>query len=222
MSDAPIRVLLVDDQVLFVESLKFVLSQRTRDIEVVGVAYDGEQAVALAGEIRPDIIILDVRMPQQDGVVTMRQIRERHPGIKVLMLTTFSDDEYVKEALSQGAVGYILKSIPPDELIKSIRAVNASVAQVSPEIMAKLVRDAGVPERHIGKSATLVDDLTNREKEVLGLLLRAYDNRSIAEKLFISEGTAKNHIHNIYEKFGVSNRYQLMRFLQENHPNLSL
>jgi DNA-binding NarL/FixJ family response regulator len=223
MSEARrIRVLLVDDQLLFVESLRCVLSERTDDIEVVGVANDGEEAVDMAGRDRPDIILLDVRMPKQDGVVTARRIHELYPAIKVIMLTTFQDDKYVKEALRWGAIGYLLKSIPPDELIKSIRAVSRSITQISPEIMVKLVRDAGVPERHMGGAESLEEILTKRELEILSLLIRAYDNRSIADKLCISEGTAKNHIHNIYDKFAVSNRYQLIRHLKENYIDLDL
>jgi DNA-binding NarL/FixJ family response regulator len=210
-----IRVLLVDDQVLFVESLRCVLTERTEDIEVVGVAYDGAEAVDLALRLEPDIVLLDVRMPKVDGPQAARHLHELRPEMKLIMLTTFSDDEYVKEALRWGAIGYLLKSIPPDELIKSIRAVSDSIAQISPEVMVRLVRDAGVPERHVG-GAGIDEALTKREREILSLLVRAYDNRSIADKLCISEGTAKNHIHNIYEKFGVSNRYQLIRRLKED------
>jgi len=213
-----IRVLLVDDQVLFIESLKFVLTQRSQDIEVIGVAYEGVQAVALAQETKPDMVVLDVRMPKQDGVVTAKQIHAFDPNIKILMLTTFADDEYVREAVLGGAAGYILKSIPPDELIKSIIAVNNSITQISPEVMAALVKTVGVGEQHIGAAQSPLESLTNREREILGLLLRAFDNKSIADKLCLSEGTVKNHIHNIYQKFDVVNRYQLMRSIQDNAP----
>jgi DNA-binding NarL/FixJ family response regulator len=205
------RLLLVDDQVLFVESLKCVLEEHASDIEVVGVAHDGEEAVALCMKLRPDIILMDVRMPMMDGVQATRAIHEMYPRIKIVMLTTFADDDYYKVAMKFGAVGYLLKNIPPDELIRSIRAIKSSITQVSPEIMEKLIGGGeSLPE---SGDAAVIETLTVREKEILQLIIDAYENRQIAEHLGVSLQTVKNHIHNLYEKLGVGSRLQLIKVL---------
>jgi len=207
------RVLLVDDQILFVESLKCVLEEHAPDIEVVGVAHDGEEAVALCRTARPHIVLMDVRMPKMDGVQATRAIHAAHPDVKIVMLTTFADDDYYKVALKCGAVGYLLKNIPPDELIRSIRAVKNSITQISPEIVDKLIeRGAGGAEDVEGPDA-FCESLTGREREILELVLTARDNREIASHLGVSEQTVKNHVHNLYEKLGVSNRLQLIKVM---------
>lgn len=201
-----LKVLLVDDQILFVESLRCVLEDRTHDMDIVGVAHDGNEAVLAAMKLRPDIILMDVRMPGMDGVQATREIHRLYPDIKILMLTTFQDDEYVKVALQFGALGYLLKNIQPDELIRSIRTVRRSVAQLSPEIMAKLVGGGDqVP--------AFLEALTPREKEILELCLRALGNQAIAAALGVSEQTVKNHIHNLYSKLGVTSRLELLQRL---------
>ncbi len=188
--------------------------ERALDIEVVGVAYDGQQAVDLSIKLRPDVVLMDVRMPRLDGVQATRKIHELYPKTKIVMLTTFDDDDYVHVALRFGAVGYLLKNIPPEELIRSIRAVRNSVAQISPEIMKRLLRN-GDEVTASGASAS-EEGLTTREKEILSLLLDAKENREIAAQLGISEQTVKNHIHNLYEKLGVSNRLQLIKAMGRN------
>ena len=205
-----LRVLLVDDQVLFVESLKCVLEEHARDIEVAGVAYDGKEAIELAIRLQPEVVLMDVRMPRMDGVQATREIHALYPRMRIVMLTTFEDDDYFQVALKFGAIGYLLKNIPPDELIRSIRAIRSSVAQVSPEMVKKLLRRDGAAEIDAGPLAVL-ESLTTREKEILELLLDAQENRDIAHALGISEQTVKNHVHNLYEKLGVSNRVQLIK-----------
>lgn len=213
-SDGRLRTLLVDDQVLFVESLKCVLEERAEDVSVVGVARDGHEAVHLAMKLQPDVILMDVRMPRLDGVEATRRIHELYPRIKIVMLTTFDDDDYVEVALKLGAIGYLLKNIPPDELIRSLRAVRSGVTQISPEIVAKLVTrtDGG---RDL-EPASALESLTRREREILELLLDAWENREIAEHLGLSDQTVKNHVHSLYEKLGVSNRVQLIKVLRRS------
>lgn len=207
-----IRVALADDQVLFVESLKNVLRTRARDIEVVGIAHDGEQAISLVETTQPDLILLDVRMPTMDGVEATRAIHEAHPDIIIVMLTTFDDDEYVYRALEHGAVGYLLKDIPPSELIASIRALREGAVLVSPTIASKLLRRA---HRGNAKGAAPIDtpprwlsDLTARELQVLTLMVQGMDNREIAADLDLAEQTIKNAVSVIYSKLGVRSRVQ--------------
>ena len=207
-----IRLMLVDDQILFVESLKTVIEVRTEDIDVVGVAHSGEEALALIAETRPDIVLLDVRMPGMDGVQAARIIGQRHPTVRVMMLTTFDDDEYVHEALAHGAVGYMLKNLPPNDLISSVRAVMAGTIQVSPAVMEKLLRE---------ERSTAVDEpapelrlLSRREREILYLLSFGNDNLAIARRLFLAEQTVKNHISHIYAKLNVHDRFDALLIAQ--------
>ena len=218
-----IQVLLVDDQILFVESLKIVLESRAEDISVVGIAQDGQEAIDIALERLPDLVLMDVRMPGMDGVEATRIIHAHHPDIKIMMLTTFKDDDYVIRALRYGAVGYLLKNIPPSELISSIRLVNEGALLISPSVAPILIRQAGqapgvdngrFPETD--RTLSLFGSLSKREKEVLRLLAQALDNREIAEQLFISEQTVKNHICHIYGKLGVHERIVVMKAAQDS------
>jgi DNA-binding NarL/FixJ family response regulator len=207
------RILLADDQILFVESLKSVLEERAQDFDVVGIAHDGEEAVSLAATLAPDVILMDVRMPRMDGVQAARRIHELHPAARIVMLTTFDDDDYVEVALKFGAIGYLLKNIPPNELIRALRSVRSGVTQISPEILEKLLsrRDQAKAAHpgHLPPGETL----TNREREILDLIADAYENHQIATRLGISEQTVKNYVHSLYEKLGVSNRIQLMKIM---------
>lgn len=208
-----IRLLLADDQVLFVESLRTVLEVRAKDIEVVGIAHDGETAVREAAACSPDILLLDVRMPGMDGVEAARLVAEQSPEVKVMMLTTFDDDEYVHEALAHGAVGYMLKNMPPNDLIASIRAVVSGMIQVSPQIMAKLLKEQPVPGE--AELAPELSELSRREREILFFLSRGLDNQGIARRLFLAEQTVKNHISHLYAKLGVHERFEAMRLGRE-------
>jgi DNA-binding NarL/FixJ family response regulator len=207
------RLLLADDQLLFVESLKSVLEERAQDFDVVGIAHDGEEAVALAGKLAPDVILMDVRMPRMDGVQAARKIHELHPGTQIVMLTTFDDDDYVEVALKHGAIGYLLKNMSPNELIRALRSVRSGITQISPEILEKLLvrREQGKAGQH--GHPQLVEALTRREREILDLVVDAYENHQIAAHLGISEQTVKNYVHCLYEKMGVSNRIQLMKIV---------
>jgi DNA-binding NarL/FixJ family response regulator len=213
-----IRVLLVDDQKLFIENLRTVLDLTTEDIEVVGIAYDGEQAVRMVEELNPGIVLMDVRMPVMDGVEATRIIHGKNPGITIMMLTTFDNDDYVRDALKNGAHGYLLKSIPPAELFDSIRAMGAGRVLVSSEVASRMVRweagaDAPTVERPAGRQQlqTILASFSPREREVIEHIAMAYSNREIAEKMFISEQTVKNYISRIYARLGVSRRSQLVK-----------
>lgn len=213
-----IKLLLVDDQTLFVESLKTVLKTRAKDMTVIGVANDGPAALAMVAVEQPDIILMDVRMPGMNGVETTRQIKEKYPLIKVLMLTTFDDDDYVVEALKLGAVGYLLKDMPPAELIKAIREVHEGGVLISPKVAAKIVDKLVNPVKGRSPNSeqnSLANELSNREKEVLRLLAQGLDNKEIAARLFIAEQTVKNHVSVIYSKLGVHDRVQALRKADE-------
>ncbi len=212
-----IRVLLVDDQILFVESLKTVIEMQADDIEVVGLAFDGAQAIEKAAELQPDIILMDVRMPEMDGVQAAIHIHNVSPEIRIMMLTTFDDDAYVHDALAGGAVGYLLKNMPSSDLMNSIRAVNNGTLQISPDVAAQLVNPG---ENRGAEDTSALDDqayhydidiLSRREREILYLMSRGYDNPAIADKLYIADQTVKNHISRIYNKLNLHDRMSVMR-----------
>lgn len=214
------RVLLADDQVLFVESLRTVLETRATDFEVVGVALSGREAIRLVVEKQPDIILMDVRMPDMDGVEATKIIREAYPDIHVLMLTTFDDDVYVAEALNHGAAGYLLKDIPPAELIVSLRAVCSGSIIISPQVANKVLRtregdtaaEEGAETRAMQSGEnSFLRFLSRREIEILRLIGEGADNVLIAKKLSIAEQTVKNHVSVIYSKLHVHNRMQAMK-----------
>lgn len=212
MSRPPTTILLADDHTLFSESLKMVLEDRTPDMRVVAIAVDGTEAVHKCLELKPEIVLMDVRMPQMDGVQATRHILEVLPQTKIIMLTTFADDDYVRQALQFGAKGYLLKNVRPSDLIESIRRVRDSFTQLSPEIITHFVEPAAGqgPRR---ASAVVLEKLTPREKEVLRLLVDARENAEIARILGITEQTVKNHVHHLYEKLGIFNRIQLVKVL---------
>lgn len=217
-----IKVLLVDDQMLFVESLRTVLETRAEEIRVVGVALNGREALELASKEKPDVVLMDVRMPEVNGVECTRILKERFPEVKVLMLTTFDDDEYVVEALRLGAAGYLLKDVPPTDLISTIRAVYRGGVMISPKVASKLVEKLvqvshGEPEQLSSspQSPVWLGELSNREKDILRLLAKGYDNKEIAKRLYIAEQTVKNYVSIIYSKMGVKDRVQASRFAIE-------
>ena len=225
------RVLLVADQVLFVESLRAVLETRATDFEVVGVALSGREAIQLVVEKKPDIILMDVRMPDMDGVEATKIIHEAYPDIHILMLTTFDDDVYVVEALNHGAAGYILKDIPPGQLILSLRAVYGGSIIISPQVAKKLLRnreghahpDEGAETRAPPSAEHFfLKFLSRREIEILRLIGEGADNRLIARKLSIAEQTVKNHASVIYSKLHVHNRMQAMRLANSLKGQLGL
>ena len=200
------------------QSLKTVLETDACDIRVIGVAYDGAQAVRLARELTPDVALVDVRMPVMDGVEAVRRIGTQAPTVRAVMLTTFDDDEYVHAALKHGAVGYLLKDIPPHELIASIRAITQGAVLMSPAIARRLAERASSGEE--GKVEVFdsekamragLGELSSREVEILGLIGQGMGNKQIAERLYIAPQTVRNHISAIYGKLGVHDRYEAMQ-----------
>ena len=220
--DRPTRIVLADDQVLFVRSLEKVLTLSTEDIAVVGIAVNGKEAVDLSLRHRPDVVLMDVRMPELDGVEAARMIIRELPRCRVIMLTTFDDDAYVRTAISHGAAGYLLKDIPPEDLIASIRAVQSSTFLISPAAAHNLAAsDSPSAPQSGGNAAPAEDftsdftfDFTSREQQILNLLLANMDNAAMAEKLFLSERTVRNYVSTIYAKFGVHSRLQLFQELE--------
>ena len=207
-----IRIILADDQKLFVESLKSVIESRSEDINVVGIGYNGQEAVELVRRLRPDIALLDVRMPVMNGVEATGIIHKKYPETQVVILTTYDDDVFVHDALSKGAVGYLLKETQPSNLIMSLLAVKEGSVLISPTIARKLVKQLENPIRYSSSEDKdhWLDSLTKREKEVLLLLSQGYNNKAIAEKLFIEEQTVRNHVSMIYSKIGIHDRIEVM------------
>ena len=200
-----IRVLLVDDQRLIRQGLRALL-ELDAQLEVVGEAENGQAAINLVEQLQPDVILMDIRMPILDGVAATREICKQFPQIKVLVLTTFDDDEYVTAAMNYGATGYLLKDTPSEELAIAIRAVHKGYTQLAPGIVKKLLTPTPI------QSPPALDELTKREMEVLRLVATGASNREIAQKLFISEGTVKNHVTNILNRLNLRDRTQAAIF----------
>lgn len=204
-----IKVLIVDDQELIRESLSIVLGGEV-DFEIVGLAEQGKMAVELTKQLSPDLVLMDIHMPLMDGVEATRQIKSQFPEVRVIILTTFQELEYVREALASGAEGYLLKAIHPRDLAAGIRLVHHGGTLITQEIAKQLIADWINPlEQHkVAKSKKTSYGLTEREIEVLVELAKGASNREISRKLFLTEGTIKNYISNIYSKLEVTGRHQ--------------
>ncbi|GHT63988.1 DNA-binding response regulator [Spirochaetia bacterium] len=210
------EILLADDQQLFSDNLKLMLETLTDDIKVTGIAADGQEVIDMVEKVIPDLILMDVRMPGIDGVQAAKIIHQRHPEIKIVMLTTFLDDTYVEEALQYGAYGYILKNIRSEDLIASLRAIYRGSVLFSPDILQKLIPRLDHDE-HDNEYHEIIAHLGNREKEILKLVAKGYNNKKIADTLFISEPTVRNYISSIYAKVGSKDRLQVMSIAQRVH-----
>ena len=204
-----IRLLLVDDQALFREGLRTLLSLH-EDLQVVGEAGNGLEALAAADALRPDVVLMDLRMPILDGVATTRRLLAAHPTTRVIVVTTFDDDELVFDGLRAGAVGYLLKDVSSDKLVEAIRAAARGESFLQPSIAAKVLAEFNRLER----SATppppppLAEPLSERELEILRLVAAGDSNKEIAAALYITEGTVKNHVTNILGKLDARDRTQ--------------
>jgi DNA-binding NarL/FixJ family response regulator len=206
------RVLIVDDHALIRDSLKMLL-QMEPDIQVTGTAVNGQDALEKAGEQNPDLVLMDIRMPVMDGVISTKRIKETHPQIKIVILTTFKDDEYIKEALKNGAEGYILKCQPAESIIESLRAV----AMGNTVLEANIAQSVKEMLQHQQAPKEPKDfNLTPRELEIMALVGEGMSNKEIAAKLFISEGTARNYVTALLEKLGLRDRTQLAIFYIKN------
>ncbi|MBW6438174.1 response regulator transcription factor [Actinoplanes hulinensis] len=210
-ADAPVRVLIADDQALIREGIASLLGIEP-GIEVVGTAADGRAAVELALATVPDVVLMDVRMPVLDGLRAAELLRERLPACRVLMLTTFDDEEYVIRALRAGTGGYLLKDLPPRDLARAVRLARSGVDQHDSAVVRRLVAalDRGEP------IATPRADLTDREHAVLRLIAGGATNREIAVRLFVSEGTVKNHVSHILARLGLRDRTQAAIYARDH------
>jgi DNA-binding NarL/FixJ family response regulator len=208
----PVNIMIVDDQSLFRDGLKTVLDLE-KNISVTATAANGKEALlSLSAITLPDLILLDIRMPEMDGVETVKQIKQTHPEIKVLMLTTFNDEEYVMEALANGANGYVLKDIEIEELVEAIDdAVNGKMILPS-SVAVKLAQ--GLHKIVPQKPSPVLAELSDREKEIATMLTQGFSNKQIAMALFISEGTVRNYISTIYSKIGVNDRTNAVLLLK--------
>jgi DNA-binding NarL/FixJ family response regulator len=215
-----IKILLVDDQTLITESLSTFLSNYAEDMMVIGTVINGKEAVAVTEKEHPDIILMDVLMPAMSGVEAAGIIKAKYPEIKIIMLSTYDEDEYVRAALLAGASGYLLKDISPTELITAIRALKNNVIQISPEIARNMVRqkynakespNSGRDFPDVSESLPWLKTLTNREREIFTLITTGYDNEGIAEKLNLALQTVKNQVSTIYSKLGVKDRFEIIR-----------
>jgi NarL family two-component system response regulator LiaR len=196
----PIRVLVVDDHAVVREGLRTFLALQ-EGIEVVGEAADGAEAVDAVERLRPDVVLMDLVMPRLDGLAAMRALRERRTGARVVVLTSFLDDDKLLPALRAGAAGYLLKNAPPQEVARAVRAAHAGEALLDPVVAARLV-DA------LAEGKDPLDRLTPREREVLELIGRGYPNKLIARELGLSEKTVKTHVGHVLAKLEVTDRTQ--------------
>ena len=215
-----IKVMITDDQRLMREGLKTILDLE-EDITVVQLAENGRDVLNKIADSQPDVILMDIRMPVMDGVECTGIIKQQYPGIKVLILTTFDDDEFIIEALKNGAVGYILKDLSSEKLVGAIRDVYNGNSIMQPEIAAKVISHiTGAIKKPIHNNADIEpnpkSDLTDRERDVLQLVGKGMSNIEIAKKLYISEGTVKNYISNLYGKLEVNDRSKLTLYAINN------
>jgi DNA-binding NarL/FixJ family response regulator len=203
-----IRILLADDQALFREALGTLISLQP-DLEVVGEATNGAEAVRMAQALNPNVVLMDLQMPVLDGVAATRRLQVEQPGCRVIALTTFDDDEYVFDCLRSGAVGYLLKDAPSGELFAAIRAAARGESFLQPSVTTRVIAEfARLSDQPAAPSSTLVEPLSDREREILRLISNGSSNREIADQLFITEGTVKNHVTNILSKLNVRDRTQ--------------
>jgi len=201
-SDGSIRVLVVDDHAVVREGLRTFLSLQD-GLEVVGEAADGEAAVRVAEQLRPDVVLMDLVMPRQDGVAAMRELRRRLPGTRVIVLTSFTEDQRLLPAIQAGAAGYLLKSVQPAELARAVRAAHAGEVLIDPSVAARLVEAIAQPA-----GEPPAERLTPREREVLALIGKGLSNKRIAIELGLSEKTIKTHVSHLLAKLGVQDRTQ--------------
>jgi DNA-binding NarL/FixJ family response regulator len=208
ITEQPLRVLIVDDHALFRRGLHMVLDQEA-DIDVVGEAGDGQEAVQKAQELMPDVILMDIRMPRRSGIEATRQIKDLLPHVRILVLTISDEEADLYEAIKAGAAGYLLKEISIDDVADAIRSIWRGQSRLSPSMAAKLLAEFAAMSKRAEEQRQLpAPRLTDREMEVLRHVAQGLNNKDIAKELFISENTVKNHIRNILEKLHLHSRME--------------
>jgi two-component system, NarL family, response regulator LiaR len=208
-----IRVLIADDHAVLREGLRSFLELQ-EGIEIVGDAADGEEAVALAEQLRPGVVLMDLVMPKLDGVEAMRALRERVPDARVIILTSYIDDDRLLPAIRAGAAGYLLKNAEPQELARAIRTAEAGEALIDPSVAARLVERLATDDRRDD-----YESLTPREREVLELIGRGFSNKRIAQELGVAEKTVKTHVTHVLGKLGVADRTQAALYAAQRRPS---
>jgi NarL family two-component system response regulator LiaR len=209
MDASPIKVLLVDDHAVVRSGLGAVLMTHD-DLELVGEANNGQEAVNLVDKLRPDVVLMDILMPVMDGVQATKAIHEKHPEVRIIALTSFKEKDMVEGALKAGALSYLIKNVSADELVTAIRGAMSGQPRLSPEAAQVLIQDIKQP-------ATPGFDLTDREKEILALMVEGLPNNGIADKLIVSQSTVKFHVSNILSKLGVASRTEAVALALKLH-----
>jgi NarL family two-component system response regulator YdfI len=200
-----IRVLIADDHLIVREGLQLIL-ETAEEFELVGEAADGAQAVQLTNELKPDVILMDLQMPRVDGLTAIAQIRAQQPEIAIVILTTYNEDDRMMRGLRAGARGYLLKDTDRETLLNTIRAAARGDTLLKPEIMARVLAHADSPPVSVSARAPVTMELTERERQVLRLLMRGAQNKEIASQLHITERTVKAHLASIFNRLGVNSR----------------
>ena len=206
MSD-PIRVVIIEDQWMIRDGLT-ALAQIGDNIEVVATGADGNEAITLATEHQPDVILMDIKMPNLDGLEATRRIKERQPNIHILVLTTFEEDHLIQEALTAGAAGYLTKDIAAEDLADAITTAAKGIIQLTPNVASRLVSNSAAARSLNPGVQSTIDQLTSRERDVLRLLATGASNPAIAKELHLSTGTVKNHVSAILRQLGIADRTQ--------------
>lgn len=210
-----IKILLADDQILFVESLNSVFTSRVHDLKIVGIAHNGREAIDMTEKLVPDIILMDVRMPEIDGVQATKIIHNSYPEIKIVMLSTHDDDRYVKQAIKNGAVGYLLKDVPPRELFNAVRAVNEGTFLLPPSMASRLILSDSTSVYHAAASEADLPEwyyvLSRKERHILRLVVEGYDNLEISEQVHLAGQTVKNYLSRIYDKIDAHGRLEAIK-----------
>ncbi|HPE68714.1 MAG TPA: response regulator transcription factor [Thermotogota bacterium] len=223
------RILIADDQTLMRDGLRTIL-ELEEDFEVIGCASDGQEAYEMVRELHPDLVLMDIRMPGMDGVQSTKLIKRDFPKTVVIILTTFDDDEYIIDALNHGASGYLLKDIQGDKLLQALRdGIQGNLmmpSSVAAKLAAKVSRQREQEEHFLQQKTHepegLVEELSQREKEIAFLLMKGMSNREIASSLFLSEGTVKNYVSNIYSKLGTRSRTEAVLYLNDLLPDRNI
>lgn len=207
-----IKVIIVDDQKLMIDGLKTIIDLE-EDIKVIDTCNNGKEAIEKTSLLKPDVILMDIRMPIKNGVEATKEIKEKYPNTKIIILTTFDDDEYILDALSYGADSYLLKDIDADILLKCIRDAHKGMLLMPSNIAMKLAKY--INEKKSKKHVELFDELSKREIDIAKMMIKGLNNKEISSDLFLTEGTVKNYISSIYSKLGVKDRASAVIILKD-------